>query len=161
MNKAYLLIGGNTGNRFANLENAVNHIKKECGKQLLISHIYETAAWGKRDQAAFLNQALLIETSLTPTQLLHAVLAIEAKMGRHRQEKYGPRIIDIDILFYNNAIINEPFLIIPHPALPQRRFALEPLGEIAPGYIHPVLKKSIKLLLEECPDPLEVEKLDN
>lgn len=161
MNKAYLLIGGNTGNRCKNLENAVKHIEKACGQLLSVSHVYETAAWGKTDQEPFLNQALLITTSLSAEQLLQTVLSIENKMGRLRKERYGPRIIDIDILFYNNTVINEPALTIPHPALPQRRFALEPLNEIAAGYIHPVLKKSVQVLLDECPDPLEVKKLDN
>jgi len=156
-----LLIGGNTGNRHQNLENAVIHIGSECGKVIVTSPIYETAAWGKTDQDAFLNQAILIETGLDPDHLLQAILSIELKMGRYRQEKYGPRIIDIDILFYNDIIINDPLLTIPHPALPQRRFALAPLCEIAADYIHPVLKKTIKVLLDECPDPLEVEKLDN
>lgn len=161
MNKAYLLIGGNTGNRRKNLEKAVVNIREACGKVITTSHLYETAAWGKTDQDAFLNQAVLVETPLAPDQLLQTILSIELKMGRHRQEKYGPRIIDIDILFYNDIIINQPMLVIPHPALPQRRFALTPLCEIAPDYIHPVLKKSIKVLLDECPDPLEVEILDN
>lgn len=161
MNKAYLLIGGNTGNRRQQLEKAVDQIEKACGKITAQSHMYETAAWGKTDQAAFLNQALLVETSLSAEQLLHAVLGIEHAMGRYRQEKYGPRIIDIDILFYNNDIIDTPSLTVPHPALPQRRFALEPLCEIAAGFVHPAQKKTIKMLLEECPDMLEVEKLDN
>lgn len=161
MNKAYLLIGGNTGNRRKNLEEAVNNIEKDCGKLISISLLYETAAWGKTDQSAFLNQALLIETTLTAAQLLHSVLSIETKMGRFRKERYGPRMIDIDILFYNNDIINEPALVIPHPALPQRRFALEPLCEIAPGYMHPVLQKTVKVLLNECSDLLQVEKLNN
>lgn len=161
MNKAYLLIGGNTGNRRQQLEIAVDQVAKHCGKIIARSHLYETAAWGKTDQAAFLNQALLIETLLAPEPLLQAVLFIEHKMGRYRQEKYGPRIIDIDILFYNNDIIDTPSLVVPHPALPQRRFALEPLNEIATDFIHPAQKKTIKMLLEECPDPLEVNKLNN
>jgi 2-amino-4-hydroxy-6-hydroxymethyldihydropteridine diphosphokinase len=158
MNKAYLLIGGNMGNRQQNLGRAVDllgtpgTVKRQSG-------LYETAAWGKTDQPSFLNQAILLETTLTARELLQAVLAIEEKMGRKREEKYGPRIIDIDILFYDSAIISEPGLIIPHPEMQNRRFALQPMQEIAPRLKHPLLKKTITELLKACPDKLEVHKL--
>jgi len=106
----------------------------------------------------FLNQALAIETTLAPSTLLQQLLAIEKTIGRMREEKYGPRIIDIDILLYNDTIQDSPSLKLPHPELPNRRFALTPLAEIAPLLIHPVVQKTITELLEICPDKLPVEK---
>ena len=161
MNKVYLLTGGNMGNRQAMLEQAKNRIQKEIGVISACSEIYETAAWGKADQPSFLNQALEITALLSAREVLSGVLSIEAKMGRFRQEKFGPRIIDIDILLYNNAIINEPGLIIPHARLAGRRLALTPLAEIAPDYVHPILKETIGTLLLNCKDELPVKKLEN
>jgi 2-amino-4-hydroxy-6-hydroxymethyldihydropteridine diphosphokinase len=159
MNKAYLLIGGNQGDRLMHLNRAVMEIEKSCGKISLRSSIYETAAWGIHDQPSFLNQALLVITSLEATNLLNALISIEEKLGRIRKEKYGPRIIDIDILFFNQDIIDLPELQIPHPELQNRRFALAPMCDIAPELIHPRLKKSILQLLNECMDPLDVKKI--
>jgi 2-amino-4-hydroxy-6-hydroxymethyldihydropteridine diphosphokinase len=161
MNKVYLLIGGNMGNRKKQLQKAVTKIGEACGTIKRLSHFYETAAWGKSDQPAFLNQALVLDTLLSPRHLLDSILHIETSMGRHRVEKFGPRIIDIDILLWNDEVIDDPNLKIPHPELANRRFALEPLSEIAPDIMHSVLKKSILCLLEECTDPLEVRKLEN
>jgi 2-amino-4-hydroxy-6-hydroxymethyldihydropteridine diphosphokinase len=160
MNKVYLLIGGNMGNRVQNLHKAVEWLKTDCGPVQQVSNLYETAAWGKTDQPSFLNQAVLLYTSLSAQQLIKTILAVEEKMGRHRMEKFGPRIIDIDIIFYNDAIIHEPDLTIPHPQLPNRRFVLVPLQEIAAGFIHPILHKTIDQLLQECPDPLAVDKFE-
>lgn len=123
------------------------------------SGIYETAAWGNTNQPPFLNQAFLLQTDLSAENLLRKIMGIEQEMGRIRTEKYGPRIIDIDILFYNRDIIRLPELIVPHPEIQNRRFALVPLAQIAPGFIHPLLNKSITQLLEECPDTLEVQRL--
>jgi 2-amino-4-hydroxy-6-hydroxymethyldihydropteridine diphosphokinase len=159
MNQTYLLIGGNLGNREENLGRSRVHIATDIGKILRSSSIFETEAWGKQDQPPFLNQVLLIETNSTVTNVLHQLLTIEERMGRKRMEKFGPRLIDIDILFFNNDIIHEPGLTVPHPHLHERRFTLEPLNEIAPLMIHPVLKKTITELLESCPDPLAVKKL--
>jgi 2-amino-4-hydroxy-6-hydroxymethyldihydropteridine diphosphokinase len=158
MNKAYLLIGGNLGDRKENLEKARELIVLHCGNIVKTSSIYETAAWGKTDQPSFLNQALEINTTLTAKELLKKVLEVEKKLGRIRREKYGPRIIDIDILLFNNEIHDQPFLKLPHPEMQNRRFALIPLAEIAPNEIHPVFKKPITELLKECPDQLEVKK---
>lgn len=158
MNKAYLLIGTNLGNREENIETAIQWISKECGSISKRSTLYETAAWGKTDQGAFLNQALVIDTSLNAKQLIRHILKIEKHMGRIRNEKYGPRIIDIDILFFNEEQYSLPFLKIPHPEIQNRRFALTPLEEISHDLVHPVLKKSITDLLKECPDLLEVKK---
>ncbi len=159
MNNAYLLIGGNEGNRTDYLDQARSYIEKDCGAILQQSALYETAAWGKSDQAAFLNQALLIETSQDAMILMKMILQIEKKMGRTRMEKYGPRIIDIDILFFNRDVIKEEGLSIPHPEMQNRRFVLEPMNEIAPAFIHPVLNKTIQSLLTECSDKLDVKKL--
>lgn len=161
MNKAYLLIGGNTGNRQLYLQEARNQIALQAGALLKASKIYETAPWGKADQDAFLNQALIIETTLAPQPLLEILLAIELDLGRLRREKYGPRTLDIDILFYDDIVLNTSTLVLPHPALQQRRFALQPLAEIAPQLQHPLLKKDVAVILEECSDPLEVYVLNN
>ena len=159
MNTAYLLIGGNLGDRNNNLAEAVRLINSECGTVIKSSSLYETAAWGKSDQPDFLNQALQIQTELNARQLIRKLLKIEKRMGRIRSEKMGPRIIDIDILLFNNEIHELPFLSIPHPEMQKRRFALQPLAEIDPDLKHPVLKKTIQQLLDECPDQLEVKKL--
>ncbi|MFN8290440.1 MAG: 2-amino-4-hydroxy-6-hydroxymethyldihydropteridine diphosphokinase [Chitinophagaceae bacterium] len=155
---AYLLTGGNLGNREENLATARNLLHEQCGRIMAASALYETAAWGKEDQPAFLNQALKLETSLSARQLIRRILKLEKWMGRMRDEKYGPRIIDIDILLFNQEKHNYPLLKVPHPELPNRRFALLPLAEIAPDLVHPVLKKTIAALLKECPDKLEVKK---
>jgi 2-amino-4-hydroxy-6-hydroxymethyldihydropteridine diphosphokinase len=159
MNKAYLLTGGNEGNRLSQLLQAITNIEKYCGEIVRHSSLYETAAWGKTDQPAFINQALLLETKMTAPELMKAILDIEERMGRKRMLKYGPRTIDIDILFFNEEIINQPTLQIPHPEMQNRRFVLVPMNELAPDLIHPVFGKSIKELLLECADPLDVKKI--
>ncbi|MBN8852523.1 MAG: 2-amino-4-hydroxy-6-hydroxymethyldihydropteridine diphosphokinase [Sphingobacteriales bacterium 50-39] len=159
MNIAYLLIGGNEGDRSAYLQETTRRIQYPGSRLLQASSIYETAAWGKTDQAAFLNQALALETPLDAPALMKRLLATEEELGRVRTERYGSRTIDIDILFFNEDVIQLPWLTIPHPEVARRRFALTPLDEIAPGYIHPVLHKTIHRLLAECPDLLEVKKL--
>ncbi|HUB61140.1 MAG TPA: 2-amino-4-hydroxy-6-hydroxymethyldihydropteridine diphosphokinase [Puia sp.] len=159
MNISYLLIGGNQGDRRARLAEARKLITEAGGQILLASHLYETAAWGKTDQPDFLNQALKVATSRDAPAWLLTLLDIEEQMGRRREEKYGPRIIDIDILFFNNSIVREPRLTIPHPEIRHRRFALTPLEEIAPFLIHPVFQKTIRELLAECTDPLAVKQV--
>jgi len=159
MNKAYLLIGGNQGDRLNFLEQARDYISVLLGEIIQQSAIYETAAWGKTNQPNFLNQVLLIETSLAAEVLMSNILIIEKKIGRIRDEKYGARIIDIDILFYNEEIINLPDLIIPHPEIQNRKFVLAPMNEIASQFIHPVFKKNIQALLNECADILDVKKM--
>lgn len=159
MNKAFLLIGGNMGNRVSYLTKAKLLIEAKAGKVVEASSIYETAAWGIEDQPAFINQVLLINTELPALELLKVLLNIEEALGRKRIIKFGPRIIDLDILLFNNEIIDNEILVVPHPALPERRFALVPLCEIAPTFNHPGLNKTIKQLLDECKDNLEVLKL--
>jgi len=159
MSTTHLLIGGNLGDRNKNLLTAISLINEHCGPLTKVSSIYETEAWGKTDQPTFLNQALEISTSLNARQLMRKILKIEKEMGRIRKEKLGPRIIDIDILLYENEIHDLRFLKIPHPEMHNRRFVLVPLAEIDPTLQHPVLKRTIAELLEECPDNLEVKKI--
>jgi len=159
LHKAYLLTGGNMGDRKDQLAKARKLLTEQCGDITKYSSLYETAAWGNTDQPAFLNQALQLETTMTARQLMRQILKIEKQIGRIRKEKYGPRIIDIDILLFNIEVHNNSLLQLPHPEMQNRRFALLPLAEIAPKEIHPVLKKTIAQLLEECPDELTVKKI--
>ena len=159
MNKVYLLTGGNEGNRFSNLTQATAKIEEFCGPVGERSSLYQTAAWGKTDQPAFLNQAILLYTDLGASFLMSELLRVETLLGRRRIEKYGPRIIDIDILFFNDETYDLADLKIPHPEIQNRRFVLEPMNEIAPDLIHPLLHKPIHQLLRECADPLDVKKL--
>jgi 2-amino-4-hydroxy-6-hydroxymethyldihydropteridine diphosphokinase len=158
MSTAYLLIGGNLGNRTTYLQQAISLIEQYCGNIVHSSAIYETAAWGVTDQPSFYNQALAVQTRLEPEALMRALLQIEEEMGRKRTIKMGPRIIDLDILLIDDKVISTGLLTLPHPALPFRRFALLPLCEIAPAIIHPVLHRSVSRLLEECTDELDVQK---
>ena len=160
MNEAYLLTGGNIGNRLDYLFKAKEEIKKRCGDILKQSSVYETAAWGLETQDTFLNQVLKIATKLSPVQLLKSILTIEEDLGRKRELKYGPRTIDIDILFFNEEIIDLQGLKIPHPQLQNRRFVLVPLNQLAAQKLHPVLHKTVSQLLSECPDPLAVNKFN-
>lgn len=156
MNKAYLLLGSNEGDRKRWLHEAIKSLGKEAGIIVQQSHMYETAAWGLEDQPDFLNMAVCLHTGLSDAALLTVVNSIEEQLGRQRAVKWGQRTLDIDILFYNDEIINSHNLEIPHPYLQERRFALAPLNEIAPGFVHPVFQKTVSALLEECPDKLEV-----
>jgi 2-amino-4-hydroxy-6-hydroxymethyldihydropteridine diphosphokinase len=158
MNNVYLLIGGNMGERMANLAAARNSINIDCGRITATSSIYETEAWGYKEQPAFLNQALLIETSLEAEKLMEEILKIEMALGRKREIPLGPRIIDIDIIYFNNEIINTSNLTIPHPSMADRKFVLMPLTEIAPDYRHPILLKTNEVLLKECGDSSVVYK---
>jgi 2-amino-4-hydroxy-6-hydroxymethyldihydropteridine diphosphokinase len=158
MNNVYLLIGGNMGERVANLAAARNRINIDCGIITATSSIYETEAWGYKEQPAFLNQALAIETTLKAEDLLVAILKIEMALGRKREIPLGPRIIDIDIIYFNDQIIDSNNLTIPHPSMAERKFVLTPLTEIAPAYMHPILLKTNELLLKECGDSSVVYK---
>jgi 2-amino-4-hydroxy-6-hydroxymethyldihydropteridine diphosphokinase len=155
--KTYLLLGGNLGDRKQNLEDALRLIEENAGKILSLSRIYETEPWGFSDQPAFYNQAVLIETHLKPEILLNNILEIEKQLGRIRYVKWHERLIDIDIVFYEDEIIDLPGLKIPHPHLQERKFALAPLTDIAADFAHPVLNKTVKRLMEECDDELDVK----
>jgi 2-amino-4-hydroxy-6-hydroxymethyldihydropteridine diphosphokinase len=158
MNTVYFLLGSNIGNSEEQLRLATIIIEKQIGKIIARSAIYQTAAWGKTDQPDFLNQVIIVETILWAEESLSAILTIEEKMGRVRTEKNAPRIIDIDILFFNDAIIQEKELTVPHPEIQNRLFALIPLNELSPNYIHPLLNKTVHELLADCKDVLNVKK---
>lgn len=158
MNKVYLSLGSNEGDRRLWLELATTAIADRCGTITRQSSVYETAAWGIEDQPGFLNMAVEVSTEQGPNEVLGVIQQIELELGRQRVIKWGQRTLDIDILLYNREIIREDHLSIPHPYLQERRFTLEPLSEIAGDYIHPALNKSIAVLLEECTDPLEARK---
>jgi 2-amino-4-hydroxy-6-hydroxymethyldihydropteridine diphosphokinase len=157
-NEAYLITGGNIGDRKRFLTDAKNLIEDRCGTIQKASSFYETAAWGKTDQPSYLNQCLLLHTPLSPQALLQELLAIEEMLGRVRKEKYGARTIDIDILFFNDEVVNQPGLQLPHPQIAHRRFVLECLNELAPGKKHPLLHRTVRQLLADCTDPLAVKK---
>lgn len=161
MNKVYLLIGGNMGQILNTLATARAAIEREIGHITKVSALYQTAAWGLADQPDFVNQVLLVETGLSANACLRLMLEIEQKLGRIRKIKNGPRAIDIDLLFFNRDIIDEPALQVPHPLLHTRNFTLYPLVEIAPEFVHPVLKESIKVLLQKSPDDLPVTRLND
>lgn len=161
MEDIFLLLGSNLGDRKKKLQEAIRLITKQIGPVELYSSYYETEAWGKSDQPHFLNQAIGLKSSASSMKLLEAILSIEISLGRIREEKWGARTIDIDILFYGSQVINLPDLVIPHKLLHERRFALMPLCEIAPDLVHPVLKKTVKQLLLELTDDLSVMKLEN
>ncbi len=159
MNKAYLIVGSNMGNSKELLLHATSIIASTVGAVTRASSFYATAAWGNENQPDFLNQIIVIDTNFTALALLKAVLAIEKKMGRVRTFKNSPRIIDIDILFFNNEVINTKNLIVPHPEIQNRRFVLIPLNELAPTLIHPLLNRTIKELIISCKDSLNVQKI--
>lgn len=155
----YLLLGSNLGNSLETLTRARHEISRLAGSIVTTSSIYKSAAWGKEDQPDFYNQAIKIQTSLPPEALLLTLLAIEKTAGRIRIDKWGPRVIDIDILFYGDLVLKSAHLTIPHPELPNRNFALVPLREIEPELVHPELQKTINELCETTPDRLPLEKL--
>ncbi|MCB9298888.1 MAG: 2-amino-4-hydroxy-6-hydroxymethyldihydropteridine diphosphokinase [Lewinellaceae bacterium] len=156
-NQVYLHTGTNLGSREANLRRANEWIGREIGPIGEASKVYRTKAWGITDQPDFLNQALRVSTLLPPFQLLERIQAIERRMGRVREVKWGERIIDIDILFYNNEVIDTETLTIPHPYLHYRNFVLLPLMDIAAGLVHPVFGLTIAELYARSEDTLAVE----
>lgn len=155
----FLLLGTNLGDRTGHLAAARTALATRAGYVVNASALYETEAWGRTDQPAFLNQAVALSSTVDAQTLLKIMLEIEQSLGRERHEHWGPRIIDIDLLLYSDLIIDTPTLQVPHPRLSVRRFALMPLAEIAGDVVHPVLHKKISELLAECPDQLAVKKL--
>ena len=157
---AYLLLGGNLGNREANLKKAIELVNDKIGKVIISSSLYETAAWGKTDQPAFLNQAIALQTNLSALEVLDLALGIEQELGRVRKDKWGERLIDIDLILFGDQIINIPDkLQVPHPHMQYRKFVMEPLAEIAPEVVHPILGETILSISRNIDDPLEVKKL--
>lgn len=156
MNGIYLVIGGNMGDRELFLSKSLAEIAAYIGEIVQLSAVYETASWGNTDQRAFLNQVVYVKSALSAKEVLVTCLQIEQRMGRVREEKWGSRTIDIDLLFFNHELIEEEDLKIPHPFLHQRRFVLVPMNEIASTLSHPVLHKTIRELLHDCEDTLPV-----
>jgi len=159
---AFIAIGSNLGSPAENCRRAAERLNDHPSITVTVrSSLYESEPFGKTDQDWFVNSAIQIETSLGPEELLKTCLSMETDMGRTRGEKWGPRIIDLDILFYDDLILKQEGLEIPHPGIPERSFVLVPMHEIAPDHIHPRLKKSIQALLEEIEHPQQVKRLDS
>ena len=158
-NLVYLSLGSNVGYREAQLREAEGRLGK-LGRVIAISSFYETEPVEFTEQPWFLNCTVELESSLTPEELMIAILGIEEQMGRRRVQNKGPRSIDIDILLFGDAIVESSEVTIPHPAMQQRRFVLEPLAEIAPEAVHPLLKKTIRELLDRLPPGQSVKKFE-
>ena len=156
MNEVYLQLGSNIGDRLDNLDQSIKIITERIGNVLEKSSVYESTPWGVENQRNFLNQVIFVKSNFDPYTILDLVLQIEKDMGRIRIEKWGKRIIDIDILFIDDLIIESENLCIPHEFIAKRKFVLQPMCEIAPGFIHPKLNKTISQLLEECIDEEKV-----
>ena len=154
----FLSLGGNLGNTREIFEGAYPHIEKKIGKIAVYSSIYQTEAWGPIPQEDFLNQVVLVTTTLKPEACLTELLEIERQFGRERKERWGPRTLDLDILFYGDVIIAASDLSIPHPRIAERKFILTPLAEIAPLFEDPIAKKSMVTLLKECTDESQVNR---
>ena len=157
-NRVQLLLGGNLGDRVSNLVEAKLQIGNAIGAIVYESAIYESEPWGFEDENQFLNQLVIVKTSLSPTEVLDKIKSIEVDLGRTKSEmQWSSRIIDIDILFYEESIVTEENLTIPHPRIHERRFVLEPLLESDPAFIHPLTKKSMRELYSQCADQSGVE----
>ena len=155
MNGIYLLLGSNIEDRMKALNTAVTMLQTSDIQVIDHSAVYETAPWGILDQNWFLNVGLKVETPLTPNDLLRACQQVETALGRERKIKWGPRIIDIDILYYNNQVIDSGSLKVPHPGIPDRKFTLILLNDLAPDETHPALELTQSQLLEHCEDQSE------
>ncbi len=149
MPQAIIAFGSNIGNRRENIKNALDKMKNNGLNILKVSTTIETTPYGYKEQDSFLNGACIVETDLSPKELLYKLLSIEQEMGRKRKIHWGPRNIDLDIIFYDDQIINEEDLIIPHPDAHNRSFVMGPVSEIAPFFIHPVYKKTVSEINKE------------
>ncbi len=156
----YLSLGSNIGDAKKNIDLATSLIAEKLGKIEEISSYYETAAWGNPNQADFLNIVLSVKTDLNPDAILFETQQIESVMGREPADKWSPRIIDIDILFIENELVNKKNLVIPHPLLHERNFVLLPMMELSPEFLHPVLNQTIEDIYMECKDECDVIMLE-
>lgn len=157
MSRVFLSLGSNKGDRLSALGSALGKLEALVGRMISVSSVYETEPWGFISDQQFLNMAVEIESILSPEQLLEVLLSIEKEMGRVRlQGGYASRLIDLDILLYDDQVIEREFIQLPHPRLHVRKFVLIPLAEIAPGHFHPVLRKTISELMQECDDQTKV-----
>ena len=159
MSKVILLFGSNIGNKTENITKALSQVSGSLGEIIRTSSLYETAAWGNTNQESFYNLVCTLNTSFSPEQILKKILEIEQKLGRIRVKKWEARIIDIDILYIDDIIFKSETLQIPHPLLHERKFTLMPLVQIAPDYIHPILKLTSIELLQNCKDSLDVKEV--
>jgi 2-amino-4-hydroxy-6-hydroxymethyldihydropteridine diphosphokinase len=161
MRGIFLGIGSNLGKREDNILEAIRKIRELIGPVISSSSVYATEPWGFRSRNSFLNMVIEVETKLKPSGLLGRLLMIESLLGRVREgKKYASRIIDLDILLYNDMVMENKVLVIPHPRMHERKFVLVPLCEIASDFVHPVLNKSISELLKECPDKSKIRLQD-
>jgi dihydroneopterin aldolase / 2-amino-4-hydroxy-6-hydroxymethyldihydropteridine diphosphokinase len=153
-------LGSNLGNREALLSEAVKHLEAPGGNRLIkASSVYETEPFGKVDQDWFLNGVVQMETSLDMKAFFHLLQDVETRLGRERKEHWGPRTLDLDLLFFDNVVFSDHELTLPHPGIPARRFVLEPLLEISPDLIHPSLGKTVRELLQETRDACKANRL--
>lgn len=161
MSIAYIGLGSNIGDKTSNLKKAIDELGRVSGNKVLAaSSFYKTEPVGEVEQDWFINAAVKIETGLPPRELLKTLLDIERNLGRVREIKWGPRIIDLDILIYDDLVMEEEGLTIPHPCLHERGFVLTPLAEIAPAYVHPWLKKSVSDLLRLLKENKKIERVE-
>ncbi|MBS1511371.1 MAG: 2-amino-4-hydroxy-6-hydroxymethyldihydropteridine diphosphokinase [Bacteroidetes bacterium] len=159
MNRVHLLLGSNQQNPQQQLIVAQQYVNQKIGTVLQVSSVYRTEAWGFTDQPDFYNQVIIVETTSDAQATMHRILQIEQEMGRIRTIKNAPRVIDIDILFFNTDIVQSADLVIPHPQIQNRNFVLVPLYELDPAFIHPALQQTIADLLIHSPDQLAVHKI--
>lgn len=159
MKGIYLILGSNLGDKFLSVQKAANIIRKRLGIIEAESAIYETEPWGYSKQPNFLNKVIKLNTHFPPEELLKQLKSIESELGRMPKERWKERLIDIDILYYGEKIVNTENLVIPHPEIANRKFVLIPMNELAPEETHPVNGKTQRQMLEECKDLLTVEKL--
>jgi len=148
-------LGGNLGNTIEIFQNSIDFLTKKVGKITQLSSLYQTAAWGPIPQNDFINQVIEVETYLSAQELMDALLEIELQMGRIRNERWGPRTLDLDIIFFDDQIISTENLEIPHPRMTERKFVLVPMTEINPSFVHPKIQKTMEQLLLECEDECE------
>lgn len=156
MEKVVFVIGGNLGDRMKLIEQASKMLGENFSDPLISSSVFETEAWGNLSEGDYLNQVLVFQTNLTPEVVLTIIQDIENQLGRKREEKWGNRTMDIDILYFGQQVIQNQKLIIPHPFISRRKFVLEPLVEILPNFIHPVFLVSNTELLKTCSDTSSV-----